>query len=90
MVQNCIKNVCIFSNSKQPHAWSDLQLRVDNMTRSEWAVHNRTESIKWWIRCFLLGMEHIYVANRDENAFVRTIKRTQIRDLYKDAVSSSV
>ncbi|EDV36729.1 uncharacterized protein Dana_GF13104, isoform A [Drosophila ananassae] len=71
--------------STQSYAWSDLQLRVDNMTRNEWAVHNRTESIKWWIRSFLIGMDHIYVANRDDNAFVRSIKRTPIQDLYRDS-----
>ncbi|KAH8321706.1 hypothetical protein KR074_012472 [Drosophila pseudoananassae] len=71
-------------NHSSSFEWSDLKLRQDNMSRSEWAVHNRTDCLKWWINSFLLNLENIYIALRDENAFVSSIKRARPRDTYKD------
>ncbi|EDW90872.1 protein cutoff [Drosophila yakuba] len=64
--------------------WAELQLRPLHMSRSDWSVHNRTEALKWWVKCFLLGIESLYIAHRDENAFVLDIKKTSVRDLWKD------
>ncbi|KAH8401433.1 hypothetical protein KR009_005449 [Drosophila setifemur] len=66
------------------YIWTDLQLRTSNMNRDEWSIHNRTEAIKWWIKCFLLGIESIYIAYRDENDLVHCIKKTAVRDLWKE------
>ncbi|XP_017011015.2 protein cutoff [Drosophila takahashii] len=66
------------------HNWAELQLRLVHMNRADWATHNRTEALKWWVKCFLLGIESLYIAHRDENAFVLNIQKTSVRDLWKD------
>ncbi|KAH8345471.1 hypothetical protein KR084_002114 [Drosophila pseudotakahashii] len=66
------------------HNWAELQLRLVHMNRVDWSAHNRTEALKWWIKCFLLGIESLYIAHRDENAFVHNIQKTSVRDLWKD------
>ncbi|KAH8280495.1 hypothetical protein KR018_008605, partial [Drosophila ironensis] len=67
------------------HVWAELQLRQDNMNRTEWATFNRIDGIKWWIKGLLLGIETFHVGLRDENAVVRSIKKVSMRDLYSDS-----
>jgi len=57
------------------------------MSRLDWPEHNRTEALKWWVKCFLLGIESLYIARRDENAHVHNIEKTLVRDLWKSCVS---
>ncbi|XP_016985862.1 protein cutoff [Drosophila rhopaloa] len=64
--------------------WAELQLRLVHMNRLDWTAHNRTEALKWWVKCFLLGIENLYIAHRDDNAFVHNIQKTSVRDLWKD------
>ncbi|KAH8275132.1 hypothetical protein KR026_000466, partial [Drosophila bipectinata] len=64
--------------------WTDLKLRQDSMNRNEWAHHNRTDAIKWWIDSYLLKLDNMYIAHRDENAFVSTIKRTGAGEMCKE------
>ncbi|XP_017049882.1 protein cutoff [Drosophila ficusphila] len=63
--------------------WAELQMRLVHMSRQDWAIHNRTEALKWWVKCFLLGIESLYIAHRDEHAFVHNIQKTSARDLWK-------
>ncbi|XP_017033521.1 protein cutoff [Drosophila kikkawai] len=65
------------------HMWSELQLRQDNMNRLEWAEHNRTEALKWWCKCFLLNIQNFFVAYQNENAYVHTIQKTSLNELWK-------
>eukprot|EP00099_Drosophila_melanogaster_P019416 NP_610709.1 cutoff [Drosophila melanogaster] len=64
-------------------SWVDLQIRPMFMSRLDWPEHNRTEALKWWVKCFLLGIESLYIARRDENAHVHNIEKTLVRDLWK-------
>ncbi|XP_016958604.1 protein cutoff [Drosophila biarmipes] len=66
------------------HNWAELQMRLVRMNRQDWQVHNRTEALKWWAKCFLLGIESLYIAQRDDNSFVLSIQKTSVRDLWKD------
>ncbi|KAI8040056.1 protein cutoff [Drosophila gunungcola] len=64
--------------------WAELQMRLVHMNRLDWTAHNRTEALKWWVKCFLLGIESLYIALRDEHAFVLDIQKTSVRDLWKN------
>ncbi|XP_033152970.1 protein cutoff [Drosophila mauritiana] len=64
-------------------SWVDLQIRPMCMSRLDWSVHNRTEALKWWVKCFLLGIDSLYIAHRDENAHVHNIEKTLVGDLWK-------
>ncbi|XP_023032044.2 protein cutoff [Drosophila willistoni] len=64
-------------------SWADLRLRLDTMSRLEWADHKRYELIEWWTNCFLVGIDSIYVGLRDDDAIVHRIQKMTIRELYK-------
>lgn len=67
-----------------PRKFVDLQMRLDTMNRTEWAVHNRTEVLAWWVQCFLVGIENIYVAYYSNDSVVHRIKNTAVRELYEE------
>lgn len=64
-----------------------MQLRLDTMTRAEWAAHNRNEVLVWWVQCFLVDIKNIYIAYHDAEGSVHKIKNTRVRDLWEECVS---
>ncbi|XP_017069449.1 protein cutoff [Drosophila eugracilis] len=64
--------------------WAELQMRQVHMSRLDWTSHNRSEALKWWVKCYLLGIDNLYIAYRDDNGFVLNIQKTYVRNLWKD------
>ncbi|XP_033252752.1 protein cutoff-like [Drosophila miranda] len=54
------------------------------MSVDEWATHNRCDALKWWSKCFLVGIENIYVANVNRDTIAHTINKLSVRQLWKD------
>ncbi|KAH8416225.1 hypothetical protein KR222_011643, partial [Zaprionus bogoriensis] len=67
-----------------PKTFVDLQLRSDTMNRAEWTAHNRSEVLVWWVQCFLVGIDHIYIAYHDDEGTVHRIKNTAVRELWEE------
>lgn len=77
-----------FLSNGPGYIWTELQLRQDNMNRLEWTEHNRNEAIKWWCKCFLLNIQNLFVAYQNEDAYVHSIKKQTVRELWMSCVSS--
>ncbi|XP_017835300.1 protein cutoff [Drosophila busckii] len=75
---------CPNSFISEPKKFLELQLRPGSMNRAEWAVHNRDESIQWWVESFFIGAQGIYIADHDERGFVHRIRNHEMRAFRKE------
>ncbi|EDW26139.1 GL25389 [Drosophila persimilis] len=66
------------------YVFTELQFRPDSMSVDEWATHNRCDALKWWSKCFLVGIENIYIANVNRHIIAHTINKISVRQLWKD------
>ncbi|TDG46489.1 hypothetical protein AWZ03_007050 [Drosophila navojoa] len=67
-----------------PKTFVDLKLRTIKMKPSEWANHNRSDVLKWWVESFLTGIEKIYIAYHDRQGNVHKIINRKLRELWRD------
>ncbi|XP_034653091.1 protein cutoff [Drosophila subobscura] len=64
--------------------FTDLQIRPDNMSVDEWTAHNRSQALKWWIKCFIVGIENIHVAYVNRHIIAHTIEKISVRKIFRD------
>ncbi|XP_022222704.1 protein cutoff [Drosophila obscura] len=66
------------------YIFTELQIRPDNMSVDEWTTHNRSEALKWWIKCFIVGIQNVHVAYVNSHIIAHTIKKVSARQIWKD------
>ncbi|XP_033242973.1 protein cutoff-like [Drosophila miranda] len=72
------------SDRNSNDVFTELQFCPDSMSVDEWATHNRCDALKWWSKCFLVGIENIYVANVNRHIIAHTINTLSVHQLLKD------